>query len=442
MTSVDQYSVDRPVLPEIPAAPVRPTYKSETRIDIALFVSALFLQRFWFGNSKISFDMVATALIFAHQFASGRLLVQYDRLLWFLVLGLAVTSSLLLNFKNTMLSSYGVFLVMYFLFTLSRPSTPDRYKNTLQGFQFLVLILCCLGIAQFAAQLVIEGRQLILFFGIVPDFLLAPMSTWGPDGQLGVNTIIPVAPGSSLIKSNGIFLAEPSTMSQMAALGILIEVLEFRRRRYLILFALGLLLSYSGTGITILLLALPLTGFVNKRAQLPALLVTVFAFALLATGIIDQSAFTSRVGELDDVNASGFSRFISSFWMAGEHFDTASLPVLLRGNGPATMKEFDPRAFYIPSGGTWFKVLYEYGLIGAFVFSCFLGACFRRSRCPSLVIVALIYFYLFTGNGLLSTPLLTIMVVLCTLSGPEPRHGRIDKTSHYRSSLVPGSSAG
>jgi hypothetical protein len=433
--------VDRRVLAKLPAASVRPAYKSETRIDIALLGSALFLQRFWLGNSKISFDMAAAALICAYQFASGRLLIQYDRLLWFLALGLAATSSLLLNFKITMLSSYGVLLGVYLLFTLSRPSTPDRYESTLRGFQFLVLILCCLAIAQFVAQFVIDGRQLILFFGVVPEFLLAPMSTWGPDAQLGVNTIIPIIPGSSLIKSNGIFLAEPSSMSQLAALGILVEVLEFRRPRYLILLAFGLLLSYSGTGITVLLLFLPLTGLANRRAQLPALLVTVLAFALLATGIIDLSAYTSRAGEFEDVNGSGFSRFISSFWMAGEHFDAASLPVLLRGNGPATMKEFDPRAVYIPSGGTWFKVLYEYGLIGAFVFTCFLAACFRRSRCPKLLIGALVYDFLFTGNGLLSTPLLTIMIVLCTLSGPEPWHGRMDKASHYRSSLAPGSSA-
>jgi hypothetical protein len=35
---------------------------------------------------------------------------------------------------------------------------------------------------------------------------------------------------------------------------------------------------------------------------------------------------------------------------------------------------------------------------------------------------------------------LTTMVVICTLSGHEPRDGGIDETSHYRLSLVAGSS--
>jgi hypothetical protein len=433
MTNVSQYGADRRMLAETSVASVCPPNKSDksaTRADIALLVSALFLQRFSLplGNSFIHLDLVAATLIFAHQFASGRLLIQYDRLLLFLAMGLSATSSLLLNFGSTTLSSYSLFLVVYSLFTFSRPSAPDRYKGTLQGFQFLVLILSCLGIAQFVAQFVVDSRQLIRFFGIVPDFLYATTQT----GDLAVNTIIPITPGSSLIKSNGIFLAEPSSMSQIAALGILIEILEFRRPRYLILLALGLLLSYSGTGITILLLSLPLAGLANRRAQLPALLVSLFAFGLLATGIINLSAFTSRVDEFDNTGASGSLRFIAPFSMAADHFDTASLPVLLGGNGPGTLAGFVPHGFYVPSSNAWIKLLYEYGLIGAFVFTCFLGSCFRRSRCPKPLIAALIYGFVFTSGDLVTTSFLIIMVVLCTLSGPEAGQRRIDVARGYR----------
>jgi hypothetical protein len=441
MLGTGLYSAAQPGIAKIPTVSIRPTYNG-ARVDLALLGSALFLQRFWFGSSGISLDMVAAAAILAHQFAVGRLFIQYDRLLWFLALGVAATSSLWFNFRSTMLASYGVFLVMYFLFTLTRPSSRDQYRRTLQAFQLLVLILACLAIAQFLAQFLVDGRQIILFFGIVPDFLLAPIATWGPDAQLGWNTIIPVTPGSWLIKSNGIFLSEPSTLSQITAISILIEVLEFRRPRCLFLLALGLLLSYSGTGITILVLFLPFAGLVNGRAQVAALLVTLIAVGLLVTGIIDLSAYSSRVGEFEEINSSGFMRFISSFWMAGEHFDSASLPALLRGNGPATMKEFNPHAFYTASGDTWFKVLYEYGLIGAFVFVCYLGSCFRGSRCPRPLIMALIYFYLFTGNTLLSTSLLTIMVVLCTLSGPERRGDARAETGDDQSPLVLGSAKG
>jgi hypothetical protein len=437
MTNVSRYNVDRRILAKTSVSYVFPTYRSETRVDIALLASALFLQRFGlpFFHTRLTFDFVFAVLIFVHQFASGRLFIQYDRLLWFLVVVLAATSSLLLNFESTMLTSYGLFVLIYFLFTLSRPCTPDQYKSTLRGFQFLVLILSCLAIAQFAAQFVVSGKKIIMFYGLVPDFLLAPgggdnIGNWGE---------------SSLIKSNGVFLPEPSTMSQMAAFGILIECLEFRRPRYLVVLTLGLLLAFSGTGITILLLSLPLAVLVNQRAQLPVMLVSLLAFGLFASGIINPSAFTSRLGEFEDTHASGFLRFVSPFWMAVDYFDTASLPELLRGNGPGGIGFRPSRGggnlIYHASGSSWFNLIYYYGLIGAFVFTCFFGYCFRRSRCPRPLIAALIYLQWVIGN-VVGTSTLIMMVVLCTLNGPEPRRRRIDETGQYRSSLAARSVAG
>jgi hypothetical protein len=130
-----------------------------TRFDLALLASALFLQRFSlaFGHSLMSLDVVPTALILIYLFASGRVLIIYDRLLWFLALGLAATFSLYLNFNAGMLPSYAEFILMYFLFTLGRPSYEDQYKSTLEAFQFLVLILSLLA----TAQLSTEDRLLI-----------------------------------------------------------------------------------------------------------------------------------------------------------------------------------------------------------------------------------------------------------------------------------------
>jgi hypothetical protein len=147
---------------------------SEAGIDVALLACALFLQRFNVssGSSRMSFDVLPAVLILIHQFLSGRLLIQYDRFMRFLGVGFAVTCSLLLNFKSTMLPSYFLLIVMYFLFTLIRPSTAERYKSTLLAFQFLAALLACLAVAQFVAQFVVDGRDLVFFYGIFPEFLL------------------------------------------------------------------------------------------------------------------------------------------------------------------------------------------------------------------------------------------------------------------------------
>jgi hypothetical protein len=413
-------------------APVYPAYRSDrttTHIDIAVLVAALFLQRFSlpFGDTFLQLDLVAIGIIFLHQFLSGKLLIQYDRLLWFLGFALAVTCSLFLNFKSTMLTGYAQFVIFYSFFMFKKPSTADRYKGTLQSFQLLVMIISCIGVMQFLAQFVADSAKLMNFYGIFPESLLGR-------AQVDAHPFT----GSSLFRSNGLFLAEPSTFSQITAFGILIEVLEFRRPRYLLVMALGFLVAYSGTGLTILLLFLPLAGLRHSKAGLSVLFVVIFAVGLFATGALDLSGFTSRVGEFQDTRASGFSRFVSPFWLAAEQFATASFQGLLLGNGPGTAKIIAGETWYTNGfAATWIKLLYEYGIIGVFVISCFIASCFKRSRCPGLVVAAIIFAYVFLQGSM------TIALVLCTLSGPKPRPDRAQQSSPYRSpSLVAGSAAG
>jgi hypothetical protein len=414
--------------------------KSTIRIAIALLVSALFLQRFSapFKGSVLELDFLSSLFLLMHQFIGGKLFIRYDRLSWFIAVGLAVTCSLLLNFNTAMLPSYFLFIILYSLFTLSRRSTPDAYKKILYGFQFLVMVLSCVAALQFPAQFVLDGRKLILFYGIVPDYLLGLVSPTGsPFGAAAWNTIHTIE-GSWLLKSNGIFLVEPSALSQITALGILIEVLEFRRPLYLLCMALGFLVAYSGTGAITLILFLPLVGLRNGKAGLSALLVLIFALGLFATGIIDLSVFVSRATEFEDTRTSGFQRFISPFWLAATYFDTVSLQALLVGNGPGTAKGLD--SWYGGSVATWLKMLYEYGIFFPFIFVCFLASCFRKSSCPGPVLAALLFTCVFYQT-FLSTWLLTIIMVLCTLHGTESRRGRIDEASPYGQFLAARSAA-
>jgi len=217
---------------------------------------------------------------------------------------------------------------------------------------------------------------------------------------------------------------------QITALGILVEVLEFRRPRYLLIMAAGSLVAYSGTGLLLLLLFLPLAGLRHGRAGLSALFVVMFMLGLFATGIIHLDEFTSRVGEFEDPRStSGFARFVAPFWLAAKHFDTASLGALLVGSGPGTVKTFGDLS-YSTVEINWFKLFYEYGIIGSFIFGCFLASCLKRSRCPGLVIAVIIFNYLFENGSI------AVAIVLCTLSGPEPWRRRFDEARRYGPPLV------
>jgi hypothetical protein len=425
MTSVSQYGTVQ--LAATPVASARRTNKldkSATRGDIAMLVSTLFLQRFslTFGNIFLELDLVPVAFILLGQFLSGKVVIQYDRLLWFLAAGLAATCSLLLGSAGV--SSYSLFMVLCSLLIFSRPTDPASYKRTLQAFQFLVLLLSCIGVVQFFAQFVLDGRKLIMFYGIVPDFL------FGFYYAGGENTVHALSEGSHILKSNALFLAEPSNFSQITAIGILIEVLEFRRPRYLLAMALGFLVAYSGTGMMTLLLFLPLAGLRGK-AGLSAVVVAIFALGFFATGIIDLSAFSSRVGEFQDPGSSGYGRFVAPFLLIAHLFDTGSLLSLLVGNGPGKAKDLNTTISYVASYPTWCKLFIEYGMLGSFIFACFFASCLRKSRCPGLILAALVSSYVVHG-GLVDPKWLVIIVVLCTLSGPKARQHPLDDTSEYR----------
>jgi hypothetical protein len=404
-------------------------------IDAALLFSALFLQRFTlpFGNTFLMLDMVPVALILSHQFAAGNLFIQYDRLWWYLAVVATATCALLLNFNRDMLTSYFLFLVLYSFVILIRPSTVSLYKGTLRVFQLLVMILSGLAVFQFIAQFALDGRQLIMFYGLVPDFLLGFFYAGGE------NTIHPLFEGSSILKSNGLFLTEPSALSQITATGILIEVLEFGRPLCLLIMALGFLVAYSGTGLFILAF-LPLAGLRDRKAGFSVVLVVLCALALFATGIIDLSQFSDRVGEFSDPNASGFIRFVAPIWLAARQFDTAPLLSLLVGNGPGTSKVLNHAAWLSAFDESWFKLFLEYGIIGLVIFLCFLASCFRRSQCPRILLAALVANFIF-NVGFLTTSYVTLIVVLCTLSGPESKQVRARGTGWQEPVSGPRSSS-
>jgi hypothetical protein len=375
---------------------------SETRTDIAVLVSTLFLQRFTLqvGNTFLHLDMVAIGLVLLHQFFRGRLAIQYDRFLWFLALGSAASFSMLLNFNKNMLTGFTLFVVFYFLFAFTRSSTSFQYKRTLHAFQFLVALLSCIGTLQFAAQFVLDGRQLVNFYGLVPDFLFNDPAVGTHDARMAYN---------GLIEATGLFLPEPSFLSQFTALGILIEILEFRRPRYLLVMTLAFLLAYSGTGLLILLVFLPLGIGRGKEAAGAAVLVVIAIMALVGTGVIDLSNFTSRAGEFQDVNQSGFNRFVSAFWLLPKSFGIDNLRALLLGRGPGTIKEtYD--LWFGGSAANWIILFWEYGIIGSFFFCCYFAACVKGTRCPGIVVAAVIFTFFFLQQNL------EIAIPLCTLN--------------------------
>ena len=105
MISVNQYNADSRMLPETSAAPFSSPYQSETYVSTLLCSSRrsifttvhITLQR----HTSTAGTHVHLPLLILHQFLCGKLLIQYDRLLWFIDFrAWPASCSLLLNFES------------------------------------------------------------------------------------------------------------------------------------------------------------------------------------------------------------------------------------------------------------------------------------------------------------------------------------------------------
>ncbi len=251
----------------------------------------------------------------------------------------------------------------------------------------LLAIVAGLGIAQFAAQFV--GLRLFAFSGLVPDrFLL----------EQGYNLEIPVGIGE-VLKSNGLFLIEPSVMSQFMAAGLMIEVLTARRALYFCLFTAGLLLSFSGTGWIVLASFFLFAGVRIGPKFLRIAVVSACALGLiLAAATVAApdfaAALSDRLGEVSHPGTSGHMRFVTPFWLMSDVL-AREPSALFTGIGAGVSEKLSlPYAFDV---NTPVKVFLEYGLPFLLAYLALFWRA-ERAALQGALFVPLMLLFLFTGG--------------------------------------------
>ncbi len=247
----------------------------------------------------------------------------------------------------------------------------------------------------------LPGPTLFTFRGYVPDAYLA----------LGYNYVDPVGALSGLYKSNGFFLPEPSIFGQMIGLAAIAEVLFFRPSYRLLVFALALFLSFSGTGVVLCLVFLPL---LLLRRGSPSLLLVAACLGLLLL-IFARSPylepFIGRIGEFGAPQSSGFARFLSPFYLFDDFIFT-SIRNTLFGLGPGAIETFFNNFYTEVHDPTWGKLFLEYGLVGTLPFALFITCCFFGDPPSRWLNGALFFSWLLLGGYLLSAPLAGIILSL------------------------------
>lgn len=308
----------------------------------------------------------------------------WQRMIWYLLMVLAATIALLINPEKSSLSSFILFLIIYSTFTIDL-FIPYLLKCKAKNiFEQLLLLGAILGIAQFLVQL--KGGT---YFEL-SDFLPSSLKL------AGFNTYYPLTYGSEINKSNGFFFMEPSFFSQFMALGIIIEMLNQKRILRLVILGLGLLSSFSGTGIILLVIFLmPLLAKMKPFVRNFLLFCgCIILFMFMKTEYAE--VITSRIFEIKSSDSSAAIRFVNPIRAI---FERPFLSILF-GSGAGTCNMIYDQS--IANFSAIPKVLFEYGVITTVLYMGLIFKGFFRKK-GDIFSIAVVVMYLFLGGNLLQS---------------------------------------
>ena len=296
-----------------------------------------------------------------------------------------------------------------FVIVLSRENAAaGLWRWTMRMFVAFALLVAFAGMAQFLTQFVMSPPWLFDYSPLIPELVRA--------GD-GWRTVHPVAnwvqADGYWMKSNGFFLREPSIFSFAMAFAIVCELALGARRWVLGVLAAGLLLSYSGSGILCLAVALAFPLGRSAVLRLAGLACAAALLVLLLGDALNLSYTLQRVAEFQSETSSAYCRFVHPWLSVLRHADADVLSAAL-GHGPGSMTRIGVTCADLHQP-TYGKLLFEYGLLGALAFGTFLVLAINRAGAPLRVRVALGAAWLLLGGHLVNSELLPMIYLLCAM---------------------------
>ena len=265
-------------------------------------------------------------------------------------------------------------------------SRGDDGGRMIKFFLGLVTVFAWCGIAQYSLQFIVNARFLFPIENFVPPSLI--VQHFNEQAALGY--------GSEVYRPNGVFLLEPSFFSQVLAVAIVAELCTLGRAGRLAVFGIALLVSYSGTGIMVLAVCLPLYGVARRRWGLLLLGLLALVVMIAMVEFLHMDRLLWRVAEFGSVRSSGFARFVGGFYLF-DQFLWGDPWRMLFGYGAGAFLDYAAHSHYPVAEMALTKVVFEFGLVGALAYFGFLALCLSSSSAPRMLILAVGMTYLLNG---------------------------------------------
>ena len=212
---------------------------------------------------------------------------------------------------------------------------------------------------------------------------------------------------SPYTKPNAFFMLEASHTSQMIAMGIIVEFCTRQNLLRLAFLGIALLATYAGTGLLLLVLCTP---FLLTRVKSSTLMIALMVGPLVLGGAFAKGLlndYTRRQTEFGEQGASANQRFVWPYQLAwkqlnGDIHDAylgigasnssydSRLPVFIKGKPNGA-----------PAYGTPTKLIIEFGIFVAAIWSAYFWIILARGAVPLPIILMMFVQYEFLNGGLL-----------------------------------------
>ena len=393
-------------------------------LALVIICSVTVLQRFAVPGSGglLGLGFVVCAAIWFLALVRGHLVVDPVRLILFVVAVAALALTLFAQARPFSLVSFLMLLLLYLPHIAMRSDSHTNYILLLDVFQRVMILSGVAALVQIGIQFVLGQDWMFPFDLFLPSAFFID----------GFNLRIPITDNLPYLKSTGLWFLEPSHLSQLIAIAIVIEISYFRRLWALVLFGAAYVSSFSGTG-ALLLIAMSLPLIIRIRQIW--LFAPVIGFFLALPFFHDVPPFSIFLGRLEELNnpmASGSMRFLAPYWLVGDVL-LANPHALIFGFGPGSVENIISAIDYAVQDSSWLKLLVEYGLIGCSGFFVFyLYALFRHSPDRLLSFACLVQFMFLGGylNAFYVQFLHMILVSWPRLQVPIADRGRSANVGH------------
>ena len=316
----------------------------------------------------------------------GYLRMDTVRLSFFLIFIACIGIVQVFRGESFSLPSMLLLVTLYVTYVFYLPRGNDSTDRALRFFLGLATFLALAGLAQYGLQLVLGPRYAFPIENFVPGSFLVQ----------GFHAQAPIAYGEASLRVNGIFFSEPSFFSQFMAVAIVVELLTSNRLQRLVLYGLALLLSYSGTGFMLLAVCVPLIMITRRQWGLLWLSIAAVVLVMTLGSYLELDKLTGRLGEFGSVRSSAYARFVAGFHMFDQYLWPYPLKALF-GYGAGQFPDYALRMPFAVAEMTLFKMIFEYGLLGAGLYFSFIFSCVFRSGAPVIVRLAVALTLLLNG---------------------------------------------